>query len=158
MKIRWICCIGVLVIVASLGTGCRKKALDPFPASGAVAGWEKTGDTQRYTAENLWQYLDGGADEYVSAGLVSAATSDYKFRGNLEAVVDVYTMKTSAGAQKLLDSEPASGQRAAVGDGGRLYTQSVVFRKGPSFVRITAYEPAPGDALLALAHGVEGLL
>jgi hypothetical protein len=36
----------------------------------------------------------------------------------------------------------------------------VVFRKGPYLVRITAFEAAPGegDALLALAHGIEGKL
>jgi hypothetical protein len=47
-----------------------------------------------------------------------------------------------------------------LGDAGRLYGQSVVFRKGPYLVRITAYEAEPGesDALLALAHGVEGKL
>jgi hypothetical protein len=47
-----------------------------------------------------------------------------------------------------------------LGDAARLYGQSVVFRKGPTLVRITAFEAAPGegDALLALAHGIEGKL
>jgi hypothetical protein len=36
----------------------------------------------------------------------------------------------------------------------------VVFRKGVTLVRITAFEAAPGesDALMALAHGIEGKL
>lgn len=152
--------IVLLAVSVVLIPGCREKAASVLPPSGAVAGWEKTGTTQTYTAENLWQYLDGGAEEYVNAGVVSAATSDYKFQGNLEAVVDVYTMKSPNGAQKLLDTEPPSGQAVPVGDAARLYTQSLIFRKGPSLVRITAYEPAPGegDALLSLAHGIEGRL
>ncbi len=157
MKTRWIC-IGVLIVAVSAAAGCRRKAADPFPSSGLVSGWEKTGPTRTYTADTLWQYLDGGADEYIGAGVVSAATSDYKFQGKLEAVVDVYTMKTATGAKKILDDEPASGQTAPLGDAGRIYLQSVVFRKGPTLVRITTYEPAPADALLALAHGIEGRL
>lgn len=152
--------IVLLAFAAGFIPGCRKKAASVLPPSGAVAGWEKTGTTQTYTAENLWQYLDGGAEEYVSAGVVSAVTSDYKFQGNLEAVVDVYRMKSPSGAQKLLGTEPPSGQAVQVGDAARLYTQSLIFRKGTALVRITAYEPAPGEsgALLSLAHGIEGRL
>lgn len=154
MKSRWIC-IATCLLILGFAMGCRKKPADPFPASGAVPGWEKTGATRSYTADTLWQYLDGGAEEYISAGVVSASTSDYKFQSRLEAVVDVYTMKSPAGAQKLVDDAPGSGQPAAVGDAGRLYAQSLIFRKGPSLVRITTYEAAPGDALLTLAHGIE---
>jgi hypothetical protein len=79
------------------GTGCKKKAADPFPASGAVAGWEKTSDTRTFAAKDLWQYIDGDAEQYISAGVVSTSTSDYKYQGQLEATVDVHTMKRCAG-------------------------------------------------------------
>ena len=82
-------------------------------------------------------------------------------QGSLEAVVDIYTMKTAAGAKTIFDADPAAGgQSAQLGDAARLFERSVVFRKGPYLVRITAYEAAPGeaDALLALAHGIESRL
>jgi hypothetical protein len=84
--------------------GCKKKAVDPFPASGAVAGWEKTSDTRTFAAKDLWQYIDGDAEQYISAGVVSTSTSDYKYQGQLEAVVDVYTMGDAAGARKILET------------------------------------------------------
>ena len=149
-----------LVVLASVG--CKKKIADPFPASGAVAGWEKGGKTQSYDAANLYEYIDGGAEQYISAGVVGVSTSDYKFQGNLEATVDVYTMKTADGAKTIFDADPptADSKSVQLGDAGRVYTQSVVFRKGPSLVRITAFDAVPGesDALLALAHGIEGKL
>ena len=152
----------LLTVVVLPGVGCKKKIADPFPASGAVAGWEKSGKTQSYDAANLWQYIDGGAEQYISAGVVTTSTSDYKFQGNLEATVDVYTMKTADGAKTIFDADPptADSKSVPLGDAGRLYGQSVVFRKGPSLVRITAFEAAAGesDALMALAHGIEGKL
>ena len=156
------------VIAASLavlvlgGAGCKKKAVDPFPASGVVAGWDKGDKTQTYDAANLYEYIDGGAEQYISAGVVGVSTSDYKYQGSVEVTADVYTMKTAEGAKTIFDADPPTSDSKSVvlGDAGRAYGQSVVFRKGPYLVRLTAFEAAPGegDALMALAHGVEGKL
>ena len=159
---RWMLAVAVLAIAGTLVcTGCKKKAVDPFPATNSVAGWEKTSDTRTYAAKDLWQYIDGDAEQYISAGVVSTATSDYKYQGKLEAVVDVYTMSDSAGATKILDAgQTKDAKSVQLGDAGLAYAQSVTFRKGPTLVRITAYESAPNSqqALLALAHGVEAKL
>ena len=161
-RTRFAAIAALLTVVVLAGVGCKKKIVDPFPASGAVAGWEKSGKAQSYDAANLYEYIDGGAEQYISAGVVGVSTSDYKFQGNLEATVDVYTMKTADGAKTIFDADPptADSKSVPLGDAGRAYAQSVVFRKGPSLVRITAFDAVPGesDALLALAHGIEGKL
>ena len=152
----------VLALIAAVSvTGCKKKTIDAFPASGSVSGWEKTADTRTFAAKDLWQYIDGDAEQYVSAGVVSTSTSDYKYQGKLEAVVDVFTMGNQAGAQKILDkSQSSNAKQVQLGDAGLAFEQSVNFRKGPYLVRIVAYESSPDaqQALLALAHGVEAKL
>ena len=159
---RWMLAVVVLAIAGTLVcTGCKKKAVDPFPATNSVAGWEKTSDTRTYAAKDLWQYIDGDAEQYISAGVVSTATSDYKYQGKLEAVVDVYTMSDSAGATKILDAaQTRDAKSVQLGDAGIAYAQSVTFRKGPYLVRIVAYESTPDgpQALGSLAHGVEAKL
>jgi hypothetical protein len=159
---KWAVALAVLAIVAAgAAAGCKKKASNPFPDSNAVAGWQKTGETRVFAAKDLWQYIDGDAEQYISAGVVSASTSDYKFQGQLEAVVDVYTMGDAAGARKVLETgQSREAKSVQLGDAGVAYAQSVIFRKGPSLVRIVSYESTPGaqDALLALAHGVEAKL
>ena len=155
---RWMLAVVVLAIAGTLVcTGCKKKAVDPFPATNSVAGWEKTSDTRTYAAKDLWQYIDGDAEQYISAGVVSTATSDYKYQGKLEAVVDVYTMSDSAGATKILDAgQTKDAKSVQLGDAGIAYAQS----KGPYLVRIVAYESTPDgpQALGSLAHGVEAKL
>jgi hypothetical protein len=146
---------------ATVATGCKKVPVDAFPASNAVAGWQKTGDTRTFEAKNLWQYIDGDAEQYISAGVVTTSTSDYKYRGQLEAVVDVHTMGNAAGARKILETgQTKDAKIVQLGDAGIAYEQSVIFRKGPYLVRIVAYESTPdaAQALLALAHGVEAKL
>ena len=158
----WKSGIAVIAIVAlTASAGCKKKTVDPLPPSGAVSGWEKSSDTRVYEAKDLWQYIDGDAEQYIAAGVVSTSTSDYKYQNQLDAVVDVYTMGDSAGARKILESGNSSGAKnVQVGDAGLAYEQSVIFRKGPYLVRIVAYDATPGtgQALLALAHGIEARL
>jgi hypothetical protein len=153
--------IAVALVVPLILSSCKKSRQDPFPASGSIAGWEKVGDTRVFEAKDLWQYIDGDAEQYLKAGVVSTATSDYKYQGQLEAVIDVHTMRDTPGAGKILESGlTKEAKTIQVGDAGVQYAQSVIFRKGAHVVRIVAYESSPEapQALLALAHGVEAKL
>ena len=150
--------IPVAMVVLTLGSGCKKAAQDPFPASGAVAGWQKTDATRVFEAKDLWQYIDGDAEHFIQAGVVSTSTADYTYNGNLEAVVDIHTMGGSDGAQKILQTGlTRDAKTVQLGDQGVQYTQSVSFRKGRYVVRIVAYEATPDapEALMALARGIE---
>lgn len=153
--------VPVAMIVLVLGSGCKKNAHDPFPASGAIAGWQKTDATRVFEAKDLWQYIDGDAEHFIQAGVVSTSTADYIYNGNLEAVVDVHTMGAPEGARKVLETGLShDAKMIQLGDEGVQYAQSVSFRKGNYVVRIVAYEStsdAP-QALMALARGVEARL
>ncbi len=70
----------VITLVVSVAiSGCRKKVVNPFPASGAVAGWEKSSETRTFEPKDLWQYIDGDSEQFIQAGVVSTSTSDYKY-------------------------------------------------------------------------------
>jgi hypothetical protein len=153
--------VAAIVVITVAASGCKKAKVDPFPASGAVSGWQKTSETRVFAANNLWQYIDGDAEQYISAGVVTTSTSDYKYQGTLEAVVEVYTMKDAAGARKILETgQTTDAKTVQLGDTGIAYAQSVIFRKGPYLVRIVAYESTPDapQALLALAQAVAAKL
>ncbi len=161
MSMRMLAVMLVAVAAMAAVAGCRKGKVDPFPASGAVAGWEKTGETRTFAAKDLWQYIDGDSEQYIAAGVVTTSTSDYKYQGQLEAVVDVHTMGSADGARKILETGLTHDAKSvALGDECVQYAQSVIFRKGPYLVRIVAYEATPDapQALMALARGVEGKL
>jgi len=159
---RWLFAVVSVVMFGLLvSTGCKKSKGDPFPASGTVAGWEKSSDTRVFAAKDLWQYIDGDSEQYIQAGVVSTSTSDYKYQGKLEAVVDVYTMGAPDGARTILQKGQTKDSKSVkVGDEGLQFAQSVNFRKGRYLVRIVAYESSAttSEALLALANGVEANL
>ena len=153
--------VALVIAILAASPGCKRKVVDPFPAPGAVAGWQKSSETRILAPKDLWQYIDGDAEQYIQAGVISASTSGYKYQDQLRAVIDVYTMEDSAGARKLLEaSQTSPTESVQLGDAGIAYGQSVIFRRGPYLVRIVAYEDMPGaqQALIALARGVDSRL
>ena len=141
--------------------GCGKEhataSANPFPESNQAQGWTRTDEIRTFPAAELWKYIDGDAEKYLKAGVESTSTSDYKFHENFEAVVDVYTMSSPAGAKTIFDSEPSGASTPQVGDAARLYEQSLVFRHGKYLVRIVAYRSSPllAQGLLDLGKRID---
>jgi len=156
-----LCAMGWLIAACITTTGCKRSPASEaafFPDSNQAAGWAKTSATRSFAAADLWKYIDGGAEEYLKAGVRSASTSDYKFQNTLEAVADIYSMTTADGARQVFDSEPiGNANTPQLGDAARLYAQSLVFRKGPYLVRIVSYEESAQaqPALLQLGRAIE---
>jgi hypothetical protein len=143
--------LGILLsAMLSLAVGCQRHAaptINFFPESNEVAGWTKAPEVRTFTADQLSTYIDGDAEKYLKAGVRSTSTADYKFKDQTQVVVDVYTMSNSEGAKTVFDSEPAMGALipSYLGheDDARLFSQSLIFRKGPYLVRMVAYQESP---------------
>jgi polyferredoxin len=136
----------------------EQRAASPLPESGEVAGWVKTGTTRTFEAVDLWRYVDGDAERYLKAGVIRTFTSDYKFQNSIEAVADVHLMKTAAGAAMVLASTPAAGSRSVgIGDESRHFGTGLMFRKGPYYVRLVAFEESPrvAGAITSLGKAIE---
>ena len=161
--VRWLPVVKSLPAALALSVlaftaGCGPRQAGLFPESNEVRGWSSSGKVRAFEASSLWQYIDGGAEKYIQAGVERTLTADYRYQDNLDAVADVYIMSTREGARTILESEPASGSRPAeLGDEGRLYSNSLVFRRGRYMVRLTAYRDAAnaGTALVLLGRGIE---
>ncbi|MEN6536560.1 MAG: DUF6599 family protein [Bryobacteraceae bacterium] len=161
MKRKVIYLVALLAICTACGTRPGAKTASLFPESGDVEGWTKARETRTFKAEDLWQYIDGDNQKYLQAGVEKTLTSDYRYKGKTDAVVDIYVMGTAEGSRKVFDSESGEGSiPVALGDAGRLYAASATFRHGRYFVRLTAYENAPeiGNALMALGKAVDSRL
>jgi len=128
-----------------------------FPETGEVEGWTKSGATRTFAADRLYEYIDGDADRYLKAGVERALTSDYRHRGKIDAVADIFVMKDASGAAGLLESQPPNGsQPVQIGDAGRQYPGTLMFRQGRFFVRLVAYDEGPDvpGALLLLGRAI----
>jgi hypothetical protein len=72
--------------------------------------------------------------------------------------VDIHVMATADGPRKIMDAESgAESQTVALGDAGRMYEASLIFRSDKYLVRAVAYKSSPkvGKALVELGRGIE---
>ena len=132
-----------------------------FPESGDVPGWTKAGKERSFEAADLWKYVDGDAERYLRAGVRRTLTANYRYGDTLEAVADIHLMEAPRGAASIFESEPSAGSRPVkIGDAGRSYGQSLTFRRGPFFVRLTAYQDTPQTerVLVSLAQAIAARL
>ena len=154
----------LLIALGSVTLACKVKSgaapASLFPESGEVGGWARSGAVRNFDAKDLWQYIDGDAERYLQAGVSQVLTSDYRYQDKIDAVADIYQMSTPTGAEKIFSSESAKGsQPIQMGDEGRVFRNSLVFRKGSCLVRLTAYEELPdAKGLVDLARGIESRL
>ena len=150
------------LLVASAIAGCQQRSVSPatmFPNS--APSWTMSPGVRTFSPDQLSEYIDGDAEKYLKAGVKNTSTADYKYKDQIQVVVDVYTMSSPASAKVIFDSEPAmDAQTPALGDAARLYAQSLIFRKGPYLVRMVAYQESPQlpPALLDLGHAFESKL
>lgn len=101
-----------------------------------LAGWTAAGAPQVFIGDDLFRYINGGAELYHEYGFVQVAVRDYR-RGGNRIAVEVYTMSGDAyGIFSLTRS--GSGTPVDLGNAGRLGEYYLSFWSGPSLVVITA--------------------
>ena len=145
-------------LLAGCGAKSNSRRVAPFPESDEVPGWSKVGQTRAFKAADLWQYIDGDAEKYIKAGVRQTLTANYSYKDFLDAAADIHVMANADGPKQIMNSEPSLESRTLeLGDSGRLYAASLIFRKGPYLVRLVAYQQSPEAAklLVELARGIE---
>jgi hypothetical protein len=121
-----------LSILLAAGMARAQVALDCHFAP----GWEPSGPVRQYTAENLYEYKDGGADGYLVFGFAHMSTIDCK-SGPDTLTIDISEMNDSDAAYGLFTANRDPRLPiASIGMGGQIQPQSASFAKGIYYVEI----------------------
>jgi Family of unknown function (DUF6599) len=125
----------------------------------AIAGWKKTNPPDLYTPENLSNYIDGGAELYLSYNFKTALALKYKDPADNEISVDIFDMNTSfdafgvfAHSRETIDSSFGQGSEYAAG--------LLTFWKDHYYVSILAYPEtaAKKEVVFKLGRAIAGAI
>jgi len=139
------------------------KILEAVNATGAA----QQGDVLWYTPEDLYDYINGMAEEYLDAGFVRLSHSEWKAAGaaattgphgaNAYVEIDLYDMASPKGVAAVMTAPPQD-KTADVAPGVKAYRDEGVceFGAGRYYVRLTARPDVEGQKALldALARAV----
>ncbi len=128
------------------------------PAAQAVAGWSRDSEPQEFVGDDLYTYIDGGAEIYHEYGFSRVAVQDYKNAAGKSVSLEIFEMKTPEAAFGMFTFK-RSGQGKAVplGSGGELEDYYLNFWKGRFLVTLTGFdaEAATLEGLQSVARAVD---
>jgi hypothetical protein len=113
-----------------------------LPGSNGVPGWAVSRAPRSFTADNLWELIDGAADGFVAYGVQEVVTANYTQAGTGdEATIEIYQMKDPLNAYgKYSDERYPEYQFLEVGNEGYSGGTSLNFWKGQYYVKITTFQ------------------
>jgi len=129
-----------------------------LPAGNAVEGWVKDGEPQEYEGEELYTYIDGGAEIYQEYGFRRVIIQDYKNAKGRSVSLEIFEMETPAAAFGMFSfKRSGSGKTVTLGAGAELEAYYLNFWKGRFLVTLTGFDEAPETiaALTAVAGIVD---
>jgi hypothetical protein len=121
--------------------------------------WTRTGAPQRYGPDDLWEYIDGGADQYVSYGFQEVVAAKYSNAAGATAAVDIYRMDEPVGAFGIYAQELSpSATPVRVGVEGQASADSTRFWAAKYYVKLfsTPLARSSKDASVALGAAIAG--
>jgi hypothetical protein len=142
-------------LVVALSLAAAQPASMPAPACNMVPGWTQNGAPRTYEADNLYEYMDGNSEGYISYGFQKMKGVTCQ-QGDVVFIIDISDM---------WDIDAAYGMFAAnrdlrlpaypVGMGGQIVPRRLLFAKGQYYVEIAANPD--GDHTAALKQWAAAL-
>lgn len=106
--------------------------------SGEINGWIKSAPDTLYTKDNLYDYIDGGAELYLSYGFKKLWTRTYQKKDQPEIIVDIFNMGNSDNAYGVF-SHSRETSSSVVGQESEYAGGLLIFWKGQYYISILAY-------------------
>jgi hypothetical protein len=108
------------------------------PSCGLAAGWKQDGQSRYYTADNLYEYMDGNSEGYFSYNFQDMHGVTCK-QGETTFVIDISDMGDAENAFGWFSATRDLRQPAyPVGMGGQIVPRRLIFAKGRYYVEIAA--------------------
>jgi len=92
-------CVGVVAVVLLLSVQAGAEVV--LPEDNSVAGWVKSERLLRFEKNNLFDYIDGGAELFLEFGFDKLLVQRYKRvggKGDEEIAVEIYEMESPESA------------------------------------------------------------
>jgi hypothetical protein len=132
-----------------------------LPASGRIAGWGRDGDMLSYQPENLWEYINGSAENFLTYDFRTVVAQDYIEESGKGLKVEIYDHGSPLMAFGIYSQYRSPGVdffeigNECFGDGYSLH-----FWKGRYYVKVNVFEESEltARAMEAFARDVAGVI
>ncbi len=155
MKSALIASAALAALLLAARPGAAQESIDParlLPAADAVSGWRTDGEPLVYTQDDLWEYIDGSAENFLSFDFRQVLAQNYLSAGDRGLKVEIYEHGSPLMAYGIYAQMRSPGLALhAVGNEAFSDEYSINFWKGCFYVRVAVFETgADSDAATML--------
>lgn len=146
MKNLWLMMVvSCLMATASFSSG-KEEMTGIFPD---MPGMSKTGDPEMYTPDNLYEYINGAAELYLSYDFQELATLTYENPKEQSLTIEVYRHNNSTNGFGIYSQErPQKGAFLKIGAQGYYEKGILNFVRGNYYVKLSGFELGDNDKSL----------
>ncbi|HUV31402.1 MAG TPA: DUF6599 family protein [Acidobacteriota bacterium] len=154
--------LSVLVLLSvTCGDGAKQAGIvhsaDLLPDTVAEGRLARSSEVSVFTDSTLWEYIDGGAELFLSYNFQEVATAEYG-DDNTAIVVEIFRFDNATDAYGLYSlARPDSPNLVSLGVEGIVSTANLQFVKGEFLVALTGYDESEetARALMQAAQEIE---
>jgi hypothetical protein len=145
--------LGLALIIFSAGVA-MSQSLDKLYSAlpDEVSGWKKAAPPIAYDKTNLFDYIDGGAELYISYNFQKLLAVRYKGAGDEEIVIDMFDMGNSFDAYGLF-SHGREHEDGLTGQGSEYNAGLLAFWKDRFYISILAYPETEAKKAMVIGLG-----
>ena len=157
----------MLLLMLCLCAGSGSATDYPFLYGLDLTGFEQKGPLLVYNQNNIFEYMNGEAENYLPRGFVLLYVYKFLAEGkDAELVLEIYDMGSQKGAGAIFRvyARPPGQALEGIGEGAWKSRSRCVIHCGPYFIRVTTdpaagpdTRPSPGD-IEALAREADRVL
>ena len=146
-------CLFLLLNIIS-GQSMQVSLSDLMP--GAMEGWQIEGEDTSYGPKNLYEYIDGGAELFLSFGFRQVRSRIYTAPDQPDIIVDIFDMGSSQNAYGVF-SHSRETEDTTFGQGSQYDPGLILFWKDRFYVSIlfTPETEKARDAAFRIARHIE---
>lgn len=129
-----------------------------LPAAPDLRGWQPKGPPQHYKGEDLFLYIDGGAEIYREYGFKQVIVQDYRDANDRSITLEIFEMANAESAYGMFSFKSgAKGISYSIGHDARLEDYYLNFWKGPLLITLIGFDASAEcrEGILRLARAAE---
>jgi hypothetical protein len=111
-----------------------------------LTGWKQSGEIQTFSPKNLFEYINGAADLYLSYDFQELKVAEYQNAKKASVTIEVYRHKTPIDAFGIYSQERLSDANFLdIGAQGYSETDILNFVSGNYYVKMSSFKTGPED-------------
>ena len=125
-----------------------------------IEGFKKTGDVEIYDSDNLFDYINGAADLYLSYEFEKLQLQRYNDPNNGSLIVEIYELSTLSNTFGIYSAErPDEGKWLDIGQQGYFEKDILNFYQGRFYVKMMSMKlEMSADIMMNIANKIEDVL